>query len=152
MNNNNNQLPRWVQHIRSGQFDQAEQELSAGAAQRAHDALVGQQVNDAVGQALQNAGPYGRYCHLGALQRVEREMQQGRIQSPQQLVQAYRSALDGEVQDFKREMRPGYQRSTYEPYTPADVEVRDYVADRRAQQEALKEEGKRITNATGQVK
>jgi hypothetical protein len=105
-----------------------------------------------VAEALQDAGPYGRYCHLGAIQQVEKQMQQGRISSPQQLVQSYKNALDGEIQDFRQAVRPGYMRSETEPYLPASQEVRDYVQERRAQQAALKEEGKRISSVTGRSK
>src|SRR5215831_12543017 len=50
------------------------------------------------------------------------------------LVQSYERAVRDKVSTSRAQVRPGYQRSTPEPYTPADQEVHDYVQERRARQ------------------
>jgi hypothetical protein len=81
-----------------------------------------------------------------AAMRVDEQMRQGRFTTPAQVTQAYREALENEIETFRREIRPGYQRDMYNSGNVADQEVRDYVQERQNRSEALKAEGRKISS------
>jgi hypothetical protein len=136
---NNNNLPKWTQAIRQGDFAAAEAELTNAAATQVH-------FHNEMARIQSEAGEYGRYVALPVAERIQQEAQQGRITNPQQLLQSYERAVTEEVRNFRAQVRPGYMRSETEPYTPADQEVRDYVADRKQRQHELQEAGKRMSS------
>lgn len=134
-------IPGFVQKIRSGDFAGAQDEL----ANAAYDKIVAGQVNAEVARINEEAGPYSKYVRESAAQKVHEAYQQGKIQTPQDLVNTYQHAIHQEVETFKNAVRPGYMRTESEPYLPADQEIRDYIAERRQRQAELKEEGRRIS-------
>ena len=139
-----NENPTWVNKIRSGQFDAAADELTSAAAQRVNDTLIAQQVNAEVARINTEAGELGKYCVADAQQRVQQAYNQGKISSPGALVDAYRSAMQESISEFRTQW--DHARSPYSPGIPADESVREYVQSRRAEKARLIEEGKRIPN------
>src|SRR5690242_13499911 len=111
----NNNIPGFVQKIRSGDFAGAQDELANAAYER----VVRDQVNSSIEQINQQAGPYSKYVREQAAQRVNEAYQQGKIQTPQDLVTHYEHAIHQEVETFKSAVRPGYMRTESEPYLPA---------------------------------
>lgn len=145
---NYKQTPGWVGAIRSGNFDQAEAELTQASAQRVHNQLEEQRAYEGVRRINEQAGHYSKYAMGPSIARVSEEVQQGRIQTSDQLLTRYNEVLNEEITQFRQDVRPGFMRSQTEPYTPADAEVRSYCEERRAQQEALKSEGRAIASVT----
>jgi hypothetical protein len=142
--------PRWTEAIRNGDFQAAEDDISLAVGQRLlprlQQAAETAQVMEEVNRANAEAGPYHRYVQVSVLGKLNNDVVSGKIQTPSQFANAYKQLVNEEVQTFRNEVRPGYMRSESEPYLPADKEVRDYIADRRATQLHLKEEGRRISN------
>jgi hypothetical protein len=95
-------------------------------------------------QRLAQSSEYGRYTALPAAVKVQELYNAGKITSVDQAKQAYAEALENENRLFRSTIKPGYERSKYEGLV-SDTEVSDYIAERRAQQNELKEEGKRIS-------
>jgi hypothetical protein len=139
---NNNHIPPAFQAIREGRFEAAQDELTSQAAAKIQHA----QMLDEAQQITAGAGPFARYCAPAAAARIDAEMRQGRFTTPAQVTQAYREALESEIETFRREIRPGYQRDMYNSGNIADQEVRDYVQERQNRSEALKAEGRKISS------
>jgi hypothetical protein len=139
---------KWVNDIRRGDFASAEAELTQSAAQRVHMQMEERRVAEGVARINESAGEYSKYCSLGAVKRVHDEYLSGQIQTPDALLNRYASVLQDEVGRFEQTVQPGYKRSSYEPYIPAEKEVSDYVRARQQQQDALKAEGQRISLVT----
>lgn len=150
--------PKWTQDIRQGNFEAAEDDLTNKAAQKIIPAIEqsywSAQVNAAVDKIDQQAGPYTKYCKLEATQKVQQDMQQGRIQGPQQLVDSYSNHLNQGIQEFKSAVKPGHARpgagvsdgagnyvmfNHYEP--PSPQELNDYVAGRNKVVQDQKQDG-----------
>ncbi len=124
--------PDWIDSIREGRFLDAENQLTRKAVEKVSEAYTASQVQEKCQEILnQNAGEYSQYLENGAAQRVQRQFAEGKIQTPQGLIDAYQDAVRQEVRDFNAKVMPGYARSTYDPGVPADREVLDYCAQRR---------------------
>ena len=137
---NNNHPPRWVESIRTGNFDAAQEDLTNAAYER----VVGAQVNAECQRITQAAGPYAKYVQNDAIQAVHQAVQAGKVQTPSDLVSTFERAMSRAIDAFKQDVRPGYLRTESEPYTPADQEVRDYITERKQHQQHLKDEGRKI--------
>jgi hypothetical protein len=142
MSNYGNNIPPAFQKIRSGDFEGAQADLTNAAAAKIQHA----QMIDEAQRITDEAGPYAKYAMPAAAARIDAEMRQGRFTTPAQVTQAYREALENEIETFRREIRPGYQRDSYNSGNVADQEVSDYVAERRARTEQLKQEGRKISS------
>jgi hypothetical protein len=139
-----NSRPRWAEAIRQGDWSGAEEALSDAAIQRYSVA----QIQPRCAQITEDAGAYGKYCANLAEEKVRKDYQQGLLRSAEDVVTAYEHHLNTEIQQFRQDVRPGHMRSTTEPFLPADAEVRDYIQERRARQQELRDEGRRIATIT----
>lgn len=136
MSNQNQTLPNWVQSIRNGDFSSAEESLVNEAAQRLHIAQEAQRI--------EQSSPYSQYIKGAAIQKLTERVQRGEVRNVQEAMRAYGELMEHETEQFKQTVRPGYQRSQYDPYEPASKEVEDYCQERRQRQQELKDEGRRI--------
>ena len=136
MNYDNNNT--WADALKYGDIDSAEELLTERTAQRIIPHLqqiaAGQQALEQVNQITNEAGAYSQYVMPKVAERVQQDLVNGAIKTPQDFVGRYRDLLHEEIGRFRQEVRPGYERSGYTPYQPADQEVRDYIAERQALQ------------------
>jgi len=145
---NYKQTPGWIGAIRSGNFEQAEAELTQASAQRVQAQIEERRALEGVARVNQELGEYSRYCTLPVVETLTQEVANGRISSADQFISRYRSEMAEEIGRFENAVQPGYKRDTYNGYTPADKEVSAYCAQRRAQSDALKAEGRAIASVT----
>lgn len=118
-----NQNPSWVGRIQQGDFTGAESDLANIAARQVREQQAANEI-----QRLGEQSAYGKYTAVPAAIAVAELYKQGKIQNEAQAVQAYADCLERENMEFRAKMRPGYLRTSTEPYLPADQECRDYVA------------------------
>ncbi len=139
MPNNQNDARPWVSAIKEGRFQDVERDFQ----KLASDAYVQADLINEL-QEINESNEYSKYVAVDVQNAVQRDYNEGKIQSPRDLKASYSRAMAQATAEFKRQIRPGYQKDSWNVYDVPDQSVRDYVAERRAQQAHLKEESRKI--------
>jgi len=132
-------MSEWVNKIKQGDFSGAEQALAETASRQVREAQV---LNEM--QKLAAETENGKYVAIPAAIKTKEAYERGEFQSGEQAVAHFRRQLEIESDEFVKNVQPGYRRSAYDPHIPATQEIQDYIRTRQGEQQALKDEGKRI--------
>jgi hypothetical protein len=116
-------LPTWIEQIRTGDFQGAQNTVATGAA----DQIRMDQLQKDMARAVQET-PNGEWIAASAVVMTQNDYQSGRIQSHDQALAAFQRNLERESKRFQENVRP----------QEVDKATNDYFAQRRSQERRAK--------------
>ena len=143
------EIPQWAESIRQGRFADSERELGAAVADHISAQAQAQWVQQEEARILSQAGPngmFGDYVALPATRALHAQIQQGRIRSAAEGVQAFEKLVKDEVGRVQDAL---FRASHNLSETPSEGQVRNYVQARMGRVQELKEHGQFINELAG---